>query len=61
MSLNSKFKELEKLDGDIYVVPEYEDPARYDSQEYNEFTSNYIWLVKINLKVWGFLQKIMLN
>lgn len=58
MSLNSKFKELEKLDGDIYVVPEYEDPARYDSQEYNEFAFG---LVKINLKVWGFLQKIMLN
>lgn len=44
MSLNSKFKELEKLDGDIYVVPEYEDPARYDSQEYDEFASNYIWV-----------------
>lgn len=61
MSLNSKFKELEKLDGDIYVVPEYEDPARYDSQEYNEFASNYIWVGENKFKGLGIFAKIMLN
>ena len=57
MSLNSKFKELEKIDGDIYVVPEYEDPARYDSQEYNEFASNYIWVGENKFKGLGIFAK----
>lgn len=53
MAFNEKFSEIEQFDADIYVIPECEDPERYDSKEYGEFASNYFWVGENKFKGLG--------
>lgn len=39
-----KFKEIKKLNADIYVIQECEDPKRYIKKEYGTFANNYLWI-----------------
>ena len=44
MKFRQKFKEISKLDADIYVIQECEDPAEAKSKLYKDFASNYFWI-----------------
>lgn len=44
MKFREKFKEISKLDADIYVIPECEDPKQSNDEEYKSFASNHIWI-----------------
>ncbi len=39
-----KYKLLQKVDADIYVVQECEDPEKSSNVEYKNFASNFVWL-----------------
>ena len=53
MGFNKKFENIKKLNAEIYVIPECEDPDRYDSDEYNQFASNYFWVGENKFKGLG--------
>lgn len=38
-----KFKEIQKLNADIYVIQECENPANTNNPNYKNFANNYIW------------------
>ena len=38
-----KFKKIQELDADIYVIQECEDPQKYEKTDYGRFARNYIW------------------
>lgn len=38
-----KFKEIQKLNADIYVIQECENPEATNDSDYKSFTKNYIW------------------
>ena len=42
-ALRNKFEYIAKLDADIYIVQECEDPDRTRHKGYQEWSSNYIW------------------
>ena len=39
-----KFKKIKKLNADIYVIQECENPKKYNNSEYSDFAINYIWI-----------------
>lgn len=39
-----KFREIQKLNADIYVIQECENPVTTNNPEYNDFAKNYIWV-----------------
>lgn len=39
-----KFKNIQKIKADIYVIQECENPKKYIESEYNNFAKNYIWI-----------------
>lgn len=39
-----KFKEIKKINADIYIIQECENPELSSSLEYKEFASNYLWI-----------------
>lgn len=39
-----KYKEIDKLKADIYVIQECEDPKQANSLEYLKFSANHIWI-----------------
>lgn len=45
-----KYKEIAKLDADIYVIQECENPATCKDEEYREFVKNHIWKGDLNYK-----------
>lgn len=45
-----KYKEIAKLNGDVYVIQECEDPERCQSHEYKEFVRNGFWIGDISFK-----------
>lgn len=40
----TKFKEIIKLNADIYVIQECEDPSHTEAAEYKEFAANSVWI-----------------
>lgn len=43
-ALRKKFESIEKLDADIYIIQECEDPARAKNKNYTEWADNYLWI-----------------
>lgn len=43
-AFRKKFKAIQKLNSDIYVIQECENPNTTNDAEYKEFASNYIWV-----------------
>lgn len=43
-ALRKKFKQLDALEADIYVVQECENPALVSDNEYKNWSSNYLWI-----------------
>jgi exonuclease III len=43
-AFRTKFRALTRLDADIYVVQECEDPARSKHNDYRQWASNYLWV-----------------
>lgn len=39
-----KFKNIQKINADIYVIQECENPKKYIESEYSNFAKNYIWV-----------------
>ena len=43
-ALRKKFEHIAKLDADIYIIQECEDPARANHKEYSDWSNNYLWI-----------------
>ena len=43
-NFREKFREIQKLNADIYVIQECENPVTTNNPEYNDFAKNYIWV-----------------
>lgn len=56
-SFRTKFKEIEKLNADIYVIQECENPKLTKSKEYKKFASNYFYVPHTKHKGLGIFAK----
>lgn len=45
-----KYKEIEKLEADIYIIQECENPVICKDKEYNEYVKNGFWIGGLNYK-----------
>lgn len=43
-AFRNKFQELSKINADIYVIQECENPAESNHKEYLEWSTNYLWI-----------------
>lgn len=43
-AFRKKFESISKLDADIYIIQECEDPSRANNKEYSDWAENYLWL-----------------
>ena len=43
-NFQEKFSEISKLDADLFIIQDCENPNQTDSEEYKEFSSNHIWI-----------------
>ena len=43
-ALRKKFHFISKLDADIYIIQECEDPARANCEEYSNWANNHLWI-----------------
>ena len=43
-AFRNKFQFIQELDADIYVIQECENPRTTKNSEYNEWTSNHLWI-----------------
>lgn len=57
MKFREKFNEIKKLDADIYIIQECEDPNDNKVKEYEEWATNYLWIGERNFKGLGVFAK----
>ena len=43
-ALRKKFEFISKLDADIYIIQECEDPLRANNKEYSDWAKNHLWI-----------------
>ncbi len=43
-ALRKKFESIEKLDSDIYIIQECEDPEQTNDLNYKKWATNYLWI-----------------
>jgi endonuclease/exonuclease/phosphatase family metal-dependent hydrolase len=43
-ALRKKFEHVAKLDADIYIIQECEDPVRANHKEYEDWSNNHLWI-----------------
>lgn len=56
-ALRKKFAQLCKLNADIYVIQECEDPAQCSDMTYKAWAENYLWIGKSKNKGLGVFAK----
>lgn len=56
-SFRTKFKQIEKLDADIYIIQECENPLNTKSDDYKKFATNYTYIEHSQHKGLGIFAK----